>query len=284
MADGNYLDSEILGTLRPFLELYPTLKQLTGQIAQFKIVIDANMALADLLHKHAHAGLRQTAIEEAVKSSAIELHAPTWLDKEMIGSAIPQVSRKKGIPESALLTLWAEYKEQIIWDDAFSAPAPDDTTDGDSKDVPYVALQRSVSAAAILSRDKDIDDLGGQRVDLEFVLSVRTYARATSYVVGIRVGGVFVTWISVGMLAQIVKLVVSSISRLPDGVKFALMAVVAFVVIHPQSRERILALFKDLGVLLADAWPEIEALIELATTKQIEAEAALANSEKLLSP
>ena len=282
MSEDRYIDSEILASLRGFVELHPTLQQLTGPIARFKIVLDANMALADLLHKHSHAGQRRTALEEAVKSSTIELHAPAWLDKEMIGSAIPQVSRKKGISESELLTLWAGHKELIIWDETFAAPVSDDATDGDSKDVPYVALQQCVSAAAILSRDKDIDDLGGQRVDLEFVLSVRTYARAASYVVGIRVGGVVVTWISVGLLVQLVKLIASSLSRLPDGVKFVLVAAAAFVVIHPQSRERVLVFLKDLGESIADVWPEIEALIELAAAKQLEAETALSESERLL--
>lgn len=278
-----YLDSEILASLRVFVGLCPSLAQVAGPIAQYKIVLDANIAVGDLLHKYKNPHIRQTALEETVKSSAIELHAPSWLDREMTGSAIPQVARRKGIPEAALHTLWLEYREQIIWDDTLSVPETDGSRPGDPKDVPYVALQRTIAAAAVLSRDKDIEALGGKRVTLEFVFAVQSYARAASYAVGIRVGGVFVTWVSVSALGQIAKMIGAAIARLPPAAKIALVAGLIFVAVHPQSRERILESLKALGETLADAWPAILGVIEATTQKQMEAQAALENTERLLN-
>lgn len=282
MLDETYLNSEILASLRGFVGLYPSMAQVVGPIAQYKLVLDANAAISDILHKYRNPHIRQTALEETVKSSALELYAPSWLDQEMTVSAIPQVAKRKGIPEAALQSLWVTYKEQIIWDDTLAAPVSNEACGGDLKDTPYVALQKSIEAVAVLSRDKDIDALGGNRVTLEFVFAVRTYARAASIAVGIRVGGVFVTWVSVNVLGQILKAIGAGIARLPPAVKIALVAGALFVAVHPASRERILASLKTLGEPLVEAWPAIVTLIETAAERQSEAQAALANTGRLL--
>ncbi|HBO42344.1 MAG TPA: hypothetical protein DD670_00065, partial [Planctomycetaceae bacterium] len=160
-----YLDSEILATLRLFLQAFPELERMLGPPAQFTLVLDANVAVSDLIRKHRNPQLKQTALEEAVKSSAIRVCAPTWLDQEMVESTIPQVSSKRRIPQATLRELWTAYKAMIIWDDSYAESGSDTASNGDETDVPYVALLESLQAAAILSRDKDIDRLGGKRID-----------------------------------------------------------------------------------------------------------------------
>jgi predicted nucleic acid-binding protein len=276
-----YLDSEHLASLRQLLEIYPALQNLAGRLAQYTLVIDANIAVQDLIHKYRHPHIRQTAIEETVKSSAIRLCAPTWLDREMVGSTIPQVSKKRGIPEATLLEMWAAYKAQIIWDDRYAEPV-DGPINGDAKDVPYVALQETLCAAAILSRDKDIDQLGGNKVGLEFVLSVRSYARAATVVVGIRVGGTLVSSLSFGLLIELVKGLGRLVANMPDWVKFALLSLTVFVAVHPPARERVLGFLTTLGGELTALWPEVEKLIALATVKDQEAVQALGEAEQML--
>jgi len=200
----------------------------------------------------------------------------------MVESAIPQVSKRKKIPEPELLKLWAAYKEQIIWDDTFTTPKDNEFCKGDAKDVPYVALQQSIAAAAILSRDTDIDELGGKRATLEFVLSVRSYARAASYTVAIRVGGTFITTVSIAILIEIVKGLGSLVAKLPDWLKIAFLVLAVIAIVHPEYRERLVRFLKNMGGQLADFWPEIEKLIELDSAKQLEAEAALGETERLI--
>lgn len=47
-----YPDSELPASLRQFLEIYPALQNLARPLAQFTLVIDANIAVQDLTHKH----------------------------------------------------------------------------------------------------------------------------------------------------------------------------------------------------------------------------------------
>jgi hypothetical protein len=186
------------------------------------------------------------------------------------------------IPEPALFALWGDYRKLIIWNDVPLILDGNGMEGCDSKDVPYVALQRLINAVGILSRDNDIVDLGGNLVTLDFVLSVRTYARAASYAVGIRVGGVFVTSVSFELLAQLVKTISVSIARLPPAVKLALIASAAFVAMHPRTRERVLDSLSSIGKLAVDAWPVIVTLMETASQKQALAKTALCETEKLL--
>ena len=150
--DESYLDSAILADLRKFTELRPEIQQLVGTIAQYKVVLDANVAIADLAYKYKNPHVRQTAIEEAVNSSALVLHAPAWLDEEMTRSAIPKFAAKRMLPEQHLQDLWIAYKEQLVW---METPLSSESTfpaGGDVNDIPYVVLQRSIAAHAILSR------------------------------------------------------------------------------------------------------------------------------------
>jgi len=274
-----YLDSELLSTLRSFVEAYPALEKVTGEVAQFKIVLDANIAVGDLIFKYRNPHVRQTAIEETVKSSAMELYAPTWLEKEMVGSTIPQVSQRRKIPQQALLEIWAEYRKQIIWDDSLSDPSDFSQETGDAKDVPYIDLQRSIEAAAILSRDSDIEQMGGKAVGLKFVISLREYARASAYSVGIQFGGMVVSTMSIHAIIGVVKGVSSLLNRIPPRFKIALFFCALVAIAHPTSRGKILKFLTGAGNLVIEAWPHIEELIDLASEKKLVAEKALAESE-----
>jgi predicted nucleic acid-binding protein len=277
-----YLDSGTLASLRTFLEVYPDLEKIVGPIARYILVLDANIAASDLIHKYKNPYLKHTAIEETVKSSALELCAPIWLDHEMTESTIPQVSEKRGIPETTLRALWVEYRTQIIWDKSLSEPGASENCDGDEKDLPYIKLFEALNADAILSRDKDIANMGGKQVDLEFVFSIQSYARAASYSVGIRIGGTIVTTLSAALLLQLARGLSTLITQLPDWAKFSLLALVCIITVHPNSRERLAKFSKNLGGTVASLWPALESLVELANAKSLEATLSLDKAEKLL--
>lgn len=63
-ASGSYLDSEVLNSLRQLIELHPALQQATGELPRFDIVLDANIAISDLLYKYQKPHLKQTALQE----------------------------------------------------------------------------------------------------------------------------------------------------------------------------------------------------------------------------
>lgn len=149
-------------------------------------------------------------------------------------------------------------------------------------DMPYVALQSRISGVGILSRDKDIARLGGKPLALDFVLSVRSYARATSYAVGIRAAGTIVGWISVAALCEVVKGITAMVTKLPDWAKVGLLIGVIAIVLHPGSKKRVTALLADHKNGLSEFWQKIEKMMVLAAKKQAEAVAANEKIEMLL--
>jgi len=265
----------MLANLRVFLKTYPELQQMTGEVARFCVVLDANAAVSDLLHKHSKPHLPQTALEECIKSSVIEVYAPTWLDREMTESAIPQVAKQKNIPEAVLQRSWDDYKKGIVWDERFAAPEATSEGAVDPKDVPYVALAECISADGILTSDKDIDRLGGNTLTLRFVISARSYARASSYHVTIQVGGTVIGVLTLSAMYQLVTTIYSLASRLPGWARFALFVAAVVVAVHPTSREKVLSFLLSWGSALASMVPEIEKLIVLASEKQVEAQEAM---------
>lgn len=282
MEEEPYLDSAKLAELRQFVETYPSLEGTLGKIAEFKVVIDANIAIQDLLHKYQNPHHGQTAIEETFKSSTLKLYAPRWLDTEMVSSTIPQVAAKKKVPEETLIALWADYKEQIIFDETLATPDDASVESGDPKDAPYVELKKSVQAAAILSKDKGFNRMGENTVSLQFIFSLREYSRSATHAVSLKVNGTVVSFIGFGAVRALFSGLANLWGRIPDGARIALIVVAVLLVANPKSREWLMDRLRDIGDLFLEGWPYIEELINEATEKQKLADEALAETEKLL--
>lgn len=267
-----YFDSAALASLRELSAVQPAFAALGSNLLQYAVVIDANFAISDLLHKHRNPNRPRTAVEEALASSVLRIHAPRWLDAEMTGSAIPQVARAQGIPENELQELWVKYRVQLLWDDSLKTPEAFEHS-SNPKDMPYVALQCAVSAAGILTNDKGIEGLGGRPLRLDFVLAIREYARATAFCVGVRFGGTMIGWVSIAAL----------VTTLPPWGKALCLVSVLVVVLHPKLRARVLDLLGDAWSAAELAAPELQRLIVTMQEKQQEAEAARRKSVLLLA-
>lgn len=280
----NYLDSAILNSLRQLIELHPALEQATGQLPRFDIVLDANIAIGDLLHKHQNPHIKQTALQEIVKSGVVRLCAPSWLETEMLSSTIPQVSQKYKIPQETLFSSWETYKSIIIFDARFNQPQEVNSSCLDPKDAPYVQLQNAIFALGILSKDRDIDALGGTRLDRELVMTIRAYARSASYSVSIKVGAVVISNISLSVLGDVMLFFRDIVARMPDWMKLLLLIGVLFVLAHPESRARLSAVIKSIGQSIGDVWPDIQQLLIYASSKIAEEQKALAELSSATKP
>lgn len=69
----------------------------------------------------------------------------------------------RGVSVQDLYALWEVYRLQIEFNDRFDRVSEQEVgPDGyDPKDQPYVLLQNLLDAADILTRDKDIERMGG---------------------------------------------------------------------------------------------------------------------------
>ncbi|WP_288349446.1 hypothetical protein [uncultured Thalassospira sp.] len=280
----NYLDSAILNSLRQLIELRPALEQVTGQLPRFDIVLDANIAIGDLLHKHRYPHIEQTVLQEVVKSGVVRLYAPSWLETEMLSSTIPQISEKFKIPQETLFSSWESYKAAIIFDERFDQAQEVTTNSLDPKDAPYVQLQNAISALGILSNDKDIDALGGTRLDRELVMTIRAYARSASYSVSIKVGGVVISNISLSIIRDVMLFFRDMASRMPDWMKLLLLVGVFFVLAHPESRARLGAVIKSIGQGIGDVWPDIQEFLVYASERVAEEQKALVKLNNATKP
>lgn len=277
-----HIDSVALARFRELVAAHPTWRSIAGDLLQYAVVVDANIAIGDLLHKHKFPQ-RQAAIEETIRAGALRVHAPRWLDEEMKNSAIPAVAARRKISEPALQELWIGYREQLVWDERFNSPEEFSGTSDNPKDMPYVALQSVVSAAGVLTKDHGIAALGGKPLALDFVFCVREYARATTVCVGIRLGGTIIGWLSVAALLECIRGLASVAGRLPPWAK-AILVVGAFaVVLHPRLRERVLNLLRGTGAAVEAIWPQLQRMIVLAQEKQQEAAAAEKGAALLLA-
>jgi hypothetical protein len=243
-------DTAHIGTLRTLLDRYPGLRSL-GSFAQFHVVIDANVVMADLLQRVRYPSRGATAIEELVRSTVFVVHAPRWLETEIRQSAVPQVAAKLKLPIAELEARWNEYRSLIQWDDSLREPNCAAARCCDSADLPYVWLEHKISACGIVSRDAHISKLGGHRLSLDFVLSSRAYARSAAVSTGIRVGLVAGAMLILLMLALTVRGIAAAFRALPPAVQAVLVGVVLTAAMESKSRAWIAEQSCNLGSVLA---------------------------------
>ena len=278
-----FIDSALLAEIRKLLELYPELKRALGMPVQFRVVLDANIAISDLLHKLKKPSLKQTMIEECARAGTLLVHAPRWLDEEMTTSTIPQVAERKNLDRETILGLWSEYREIIEWDETLCAPEQLEGVIEDEKDAPYLALEKKIEAAGILSRDKHIAKMGGHTLPQDFVIVVRRYARASSVHLSIYVSGSLIGVLSVGALQALVGGLSKMISQMQPWAKWTLAAGAILAVVHPKSRKFFQKKLKSTLNLGESVAPQLLQLIDLAGQKQLEAEACLAITQDFIS-
>lgn len=271
------IDTGNIRQLRAFLGRHRELLSTIEQFAQLRVVIDVNFVISDLLQKIKHPGRGKTALEELVQSSVLEVFAPRWLESEL-PSAFRQVARKRKVAETDLWTAWESYQVLIKWDERYDRVPEESAPTDDPKDLPYVHLQRVLNAVGILSKDGDIERMGGNPLAFDFVLATRSYARAAVISVGIRVSGRYLGTIAIGGFLQLIGVVKSSLEKLPPKLKLALLAVVVIAFLHPNSRTWITAKLEKLGPVASFLLDGMLMLSTIETQKREDAETHLAGA------
>jgi predicted nucleic acid-binding protein len=247
-----------------------------GQFAQFRVVIDANFVIRDLLQKIKYPGRGRTALEEVVRAGVLEVYAPRWLETDLT-SAIQQVAKRRNVAEADLWSTWRDYQALIKWDETWDSPPQEFEPTDDPKDLPYVNLEDMVKAIGVLSNDRDIERMGGNRLTLDFVFATRDYARTAVVSVGIRVSGRFVGAMAIESLVRIVNAVKSSLERLPPRWKSVLLCVTVFVFLHPNSRLWLTERLRKLGPIVSAVIDIVLELTSLEAQKREDAKVHLTN-------
>jgi hypothetical protein len=280
-------DTGQIGRLRELVKRLAARKIFIGGIVQFSVVVDVNMVVPDLVYRVRYPDRGATALEELIRSTVVVAHAPRWLDVEM-ASAIVQAARQYGLPTDVLRECWKEFQKLFIWDETLREPGEVAGECCDPKDLPYVLLERKISADGILSRDRHIKTLGGHPLTLDFVLSTRGYAREVVKTITLRMGGIVVPVASLMMLDGILRGIGKGVAALPPQIKALLVVSAAVALAHPDSRRWLVERCANVGAILAAAGQSlveiVAQLVAMESDAQLKAGGYLATASSLIRP
>jgi len=272
--------SDMLRPIREFAATIPWMREM-GLPVQFRVVIDANVVLSDLLwltrkRSNPHA---RTGLQEVVDAGTLLAIAPSWLDQEVREHA-GEMAARAGVSVEQYFLEWKKYRTSIIF---VQPKGIGRGSEIDPDDVPYVSTYYKFGAHAVYSKDHHITQMGARTIDEQVIVTLRDYSRAASWQYTIQYGGITVTILgwhtliaSLHILGGIARFVRSS----PRWVQGLLLAGGVALIAHPSSRAWLAETTRRFASSLrAGASETIRVGIQLgaqAALKQQEAHEALA--------
>ncbi|PJA23604.1 MAG: hypothetical protein COX57_12895 [Alphaproteobacteria bacterium CG_4_10_14_0_2_um_filter_63_37] len=284
------VQSSRLKELRVAVRSWKESSAIIGSAAQFRLVVDTNIVLSEILwlatkRKNPTA---KTELLETIEAETIDLYAPPILFDE-VEEHIPLIATKKGVDIQLLYVEWNIYKSKlkIAVPDIEAVQSLKTAVDPD--DAEFVALEQTIGAAGVISKDRHIGLMGGNQISVECITHLRNYSRSTSIELNIKVNGVMFANLSVATIRGLFegsKALINGIAKAPDWVKFALLAGGLFVVLHPGARATVAKSLKTVLQGIGEATPTIIALIAeaavLAEKHKAEAQGHLEKAMKEL--
>jgi predicted nucleic acid-binding protein len=263
--------SETLPSIRQFLELREDLKKFVGPIVTYPVVVDANVLIGELLFLSRQGAIAQELPElfECLVAQTMVAFVTSHVVAE-VERNMPRVAKKRRIADTIWTAHWVAYKALLRVEDPDPIAVAKYATGRDPTDAPTLALAEIVAVCGILSKDKDIQAMGGKVIPIRFKLEVRDYSRQAAVFVSLQIGGCYIAIGAVEALAYAVKALkraLEAFGALPDWVKVVAVLAAAAAFLHPVSRKAIIDALKALGATVADAFPGAMAfLVQVAQT------------------
>lgn len=284
------VQSSKLKELRVAVRSWKESSAIIGSAAQFRLVVDANIILGDLIwlvSKRTNDSAK-TQLMETIEAETIDIYAPPIFFDE-VEEKIPLLATEKGLDINLMYEHWEIYKTKI----KLSLPDSDKVQvlrgGKDPDDAEYIALEQTMGASGVISKNHDIRQMGGNQISITCITHLRNYSRSTSIELNIKVNGVMFANISVASIRGLFeggKALINGIGKAPDWVKLALLAGGLFVVLHPGARTAVANSLKTVLQGIGEATPTIIALIAeaavLAEKHKSEAQVHLDNAMKEL--
>ncbi|TLS66188.1 PIN domain-containing protein [Mariprofundus erugo] len=279
--------SDHLKHLRAALHQWKELQPVLGDIARFRVVVDTNIVLGDLiwLCKKRKNPEASTDLMEVIAAETIDVYAPPALLDE-VEEKIPLLAADKGIDVGLLLKEWEQYKPRLKVKEPEAARVTRLKHGVDPDDAFFVALAEDISAHGVITKDRHIEMMGGNWITVECVTSLRDYSRAIAVSMEIKVSGVVLSGVAIGAVRQLllgIKALASAISRAPDWVKLVLIAGAFFVIFHPGARAKMVQWVQSVVTGIEGVTPLIaEHIAEAAALSEKHGAEANAHLEKAM--
>lgn len=240
-----FIRSDFLKTLR---ELAETQKWI-GSLAQFQVVVDANIIIGDLIwlvckRKDPEA---ITELMECALAGTLIVNCTKEVIAEVV-EYIPDIAQQHGKQLTAFLKEWRKYKKLLKLRKPPARLIKRYDSGQDPDDAPTLALADWIGAHGILSKDTDIEAMGGFCLELDFTKQARDYSRkivvSASIKWGLGQSTALAGYASVD-LARGMASIARGFSNLPNKIKVVIIATLFLIILHPKSREFLSSTLKN---------------------------------------
>ncbi len=212
-----------------------------GPIAQFTIVVDANIILGDLIwlvckRKNLDAN---TELMECIYAGTIVAYSTRQVLAE-VEKEIPNRAGQYGRHEEEFHREWVSYKQLLKIKTPPKRNIDKYISGRDPDDAPSLGLADVLKADGVLTKDEDLVAMGGFCLQLDFTRKARDYSRQIVVSATIKYGlgqtGIAVYY-SVNGLVKTLSSITKWVLDLPVAVKVILLAIGLAAVLHPKSKQ-----------------------------------------------
>jgi predicted nucleic acid-binding protein len=254
------IKSDYILFIRKILDGLNISEEVIAQIAQFNVILDANIIIRDILWLHNKKNpSAKTMLQELFISQTIVAQAPSFL-KDEIKKHLPGLAKKKNLNLVSMMQIWEEYEKYInFYEVQIEEHELEDVRD--PKDLPYIKLQIA-TGSKIYSKDKDIPAMGGSTVTTDVIMKLRDYSRKAAIEYTLKIGGIYTAHISEILIKSVWKLlqeIYSGFKNLPKWLRWLLIAMTIFFLINKNSRDTILSI---IDVLFSKTNSTVETILK----------------------
>lgn len=282
-----FVPSDKLKELREFVKAWKNASQHIGGAVQFRVVVDTNVVLADirwLAYKRKNTAAR-TSLIETIEAGTIDVYVPPALHDE-VEKHIERIAIEESLDQARLMTVWWEYQKKLKVAEPDSRVIQSYSGGVDPDDAVFIALAEVIGAVGVVSNDPHIAMMGGKKISVDCVLSLRDYSRATAIELNIKCMGLTLGLASIATIRGLfegIKALIVGIGKAPDWLKLALIVGAAFCVLHPGARAKIATGFRRALTGIKEATPTLMSHIaEAAVLAQQQNELAKSHLDKAL--
>lgn len=254
--------SDALRALLDLKDEFPLFRQLLDDIIQIVMVLDASAIQSELrwrLRWRTKPAAR-TALHEAIDAGVVIAYAPIFLRQE-IEKYLSVIAMDTGASIEVATAEWQRVQSLI----RFYAPIGDGRGFAlvDPKDSDYVLTWKELDADFVRTADyRHFTRMGATVIGRELDEPLRDYARSTSVIVTVKLGSGLALTFSIMAFVEMVKGITEIIRKLPPIVKIMLLTAVAFALLHPGSREKLIRWAKIVWERLKEAKPVLLPVLE----------------------
>lgn len=282
-----FVPSDKLKELREFIETWKNASPHIGGAVQFRVVVDTNVVLGDirwLVYKRKNTAAR-TSLIETIEAGTVDVYVPSALFGE-VEEHIERIAVDEGLDKARLVAQWVEYRKRLKVLEPDSGVVNSYSNGVDPDDAVFIALAQAIEAAGVVSNDQHIEMMGGKKISVDFIFSLRDYSRATAVELNIKCMGLTLGLASIATIRGLfegIKALIVGIGKAPDWLKLALIVGAAFCVLHPGARAKITAGFRRALTGIKEATPTLMSHIaEAAVLAQQQNELAKSHLDKAL--